>query len=754
VNVDHFVKENGEHFFKATFNRDLTGITVEGDSVQSRRVRYMEVNLDVGKNDLRIASVYSTKLNQREEYRNWWNALTTEWRKALASKVVICDSINLSDIVYIGDSLILVSSMSAGTGSDSVHAFELDVPQSKTITSEMDVDTIYIDTKKVYTPISGILKLRELKLAGNSSIRSLNPVSEMSELINLDISNTLVIDLFPLRNLNQLKTLDISNTPVEDISPIRYNTSIEELNCSYTLIRDLSEIEGLYNLHQLDCSGNRISDFQFLLPMSKMQNLNCSETQLYELEIIGNLSEIEKLNISGTQVRKLEAISNLKKINYLNCENTTIQSLKPVSDCISLEVLKISYTWIEDITPLTGMKNLMRIYWDGENNMGAEKKKAAAINFMKVNPGTLVIFESEDLLNRWAVLEPAWKEIVKNATGLGDSPSKEELHSLLQIEEINIKDKKVTTIQPLSNLYNLKKVNISGVIVEDYAPIADALEVEELDLSGTSISNLEVLLNLDKLEILNIENTSIADLSPLYEKDNLKIVFADNSQIDDDEAFGLKAENPNCIVVYKTSQMNQWWQELPMAWKDFFSASFKLNSPPTKEQLHKILMRDELEIINKSNLNTLNPLEVMKGLTTLKLVELAINDIHVLSSLSKLESLECSQMPISDLTPLTSLSNLKYLNIKNTSVADLKPISSLNSMSELKISGTQVRSLKPLSSLVKLEKIELNNTQVKSVKPLMNLEQLTSVECYNTRITAKNIERFKENNPDCKVVYY
>ncbi len=109
VDVSHFITDQGDHYFKVTFNRDLNGITVDGDTVNSRRPRYMEVNLDVGKNDLRIASIYSTKLNQREEIRNWWNGLPASWRNALASDIMVFDTIKLAEVVFIGDSLILVS---------------------------------------------------------------------------------------------------------------------------------------------------------------------------------------------------------------------------------------------------------------------------------------------------------------------------------------------------------------------------------------------------------------------------------------------------------------------------------------------------------------------------------------------------------------------------------------------------------------------------------------------------------------------
>ncbi len=756
VDVNHFVTEQGDHFFTATFNRDLKGITVDGDTVSSRLVRYMEVNLDVGKNDLRIASIYSTKLNQREEMRNWWNGLPSEWRIALASDIMICDTIKLAEVVFIGDSLILVSKLqeTKETEPDTTSQYVLDIPDDKEIFSGADLDSVPINTQKIYTPLSGLLKQKELDLSGNQSIRNLAPINELTELDELDISNTLVTDLFPLRNLNKLKTLDISNTPVDDISAIRYNTSIEQLNCSYTLIQDLDELEGLYNLTYLDCSGNRISDFLFLEELPELQHLNCSETQLIGVAGFNKLSNLEYIKISGTRVGSLDSLRTLKKVNYLNCENTSIKSVEPIADLDSLKVLKISHTGIEDITPLAELPLLKRIYWDGNDAISAEDKRDAAISFMKDNPETLVIFESDALSNGWNQLEEPWKMKLKEVAGLGDSPTKEELHGLLKIEELDLTNVPITTLNPVRHLYNLRSLNISGVQVEEYSPLEDALELEVLNVSGTSINDLEALKTLSKLETLNIENTNVSSLDPLEGQKQLEFIYADSSKITDNEAFSFSTKTPDCVVVYKSDEMKQWWDGLPESWKDYFSASFKLSSPPSTEQLHKILLLDELKIVDQSKIESLDPIKILKGLKSISLKNVAVSDIGVLSALTNLRSVECVQMPLNNLTPLAGLNNIEELNIENTRVEDLKPISMLIKVKDLKISGTAIKSLKPLSSFSNLEQIELNNTQVKTIKPLIGLPQLESVECYNTRVTQKDIDRFKTNKPNCKVVYY
>ncbi|MBO7084219.1 MAG: hypothetical protein J6W30_10285, partial [Bacteroidales bacterium] len=61
--VANLTKENGETYFKVTMNRKLEGLTVTNDTVNEVKIRYMEINFDPKNNDLKIASIYTTKVN-------------------------------------------------------------------------------------------------------------------------------------------------------------------------------------------------------------------------------------------------------------------------------------------------------------------------------------------------------------------------------------------------------------------------------------------------------------------------------------------------------------------------------------------------------------------------------------------------------------------------------------------------------------------------------------------------------------------
>ena len=49
--------------------RTLAGHNIVGDTVNNSCKRFMEVNIDPAKKDLKIASMYTTKPNETEELR-------------------------------------------------------------------------------------------------------------------------------------------------------------------------------------------------------------------------------------------------------------------------------------------------------------------------------------------------------------------------------------------------------------------------------------------------------------------------------------------------------------------------------------------------------------------------------------------------------------------------------------------------------------------------------------------------------------
>jgi Leucine-rich repeat (LRR) protein len=754
ADITHFVNEQNKHYFKVTFNRSLNGISVTGDSVSNRKVRYIEVNLDINASTLKIASIYTTKLDEKEETKVWWNNLALNWKEILGKNVFVSDSIELSNVTFFSDSLVVVSQnpYSELTLPDSTVNYQIILPEDKKpdSTALVSSDTFYISTEPIYTKLRGILKQQKIDVSNNHEIKNLSPLTELTELREINCSNTLVTDLFPIRNLNHLEILNCSETPVDDIQPLYYSTTLKDLNCGYTLISDLSPIGGLVNLENLKCDGIKITSLDFITQMKNLKSLDCSNTRIYDMNPLTGLIAIESLDISGTSVINLNTVAGLINLTYLNCENTAVSSLDSLIELPKLEILRISNTGVTSLEILKEADSLKRIYCDN-----TEIPKDEAIQFMRDNPECLVIFESEDLFLGWKTLENPWKEIVKKNAQISEEPTQEELHQVLTTVMLDISgNKEITTLNPVKRLFNLTVLNVSSTNLKDFTPISEVMELEDLNISNNTLSSIDFLSNSKSLRILNIENTQVASLTPLEKLSNLKTIYADNTGINDTKAFQFREKNQGCIVVYKTKELEGWWKNLSKTWKNLFSSQFKIDSPPTKEQLHQILFLDSLTIKDNNQIDDLGPLTMIKGLKNLSMAGTQVSNLQPLAQLTDLEVLQCNQSPVSDLTPLSGLNKLLKLDVENTPVEDLEPIAVLLDLRSLNASGTQIKSIDPVESLIKLEDIKLNNTLIKSLKPLLELPRLKSLECYNTKITSKTVDKFKEAKRGCKVVYY
>ena len=85
----------GQIYFKVTLNRNLKGITVEGDSVENNQLRYIEINLNAEENSLKIASIYTDKPNEDIEIQYWWNHLSPAWKDYFGKSIRVYDSLPL-----------------------------------------------------------------------------------------------------------------------------------------------------------------------------------------------------------------------------------------------------------------------------------------------------------------------------------------------------------------------------------------------------------------------------------------------------------------------------------------------------------------------------------------------------------------------------------------------------------------------------------------------------------------------------------
>ncbi len=692
--ISYYVAEGGRVFFRVTANRNLQGITITGDTVNASQARYIEVNLDPSARGLKIASIYTTKLSEREELTSWWSGVPDVWRTYFKERL-------------------------GASATDSAN----------------------------YRMLREIVRFTEVDVTSYSSIWDLSPLSKLVDLKYIDVSGTRVTDLVPLRNLTKLEVLNCSRTNVVDLQPLRYATSLRELICEETSVRDLSLLPGFPKLEKLYCSGSPV---RTLATIAGLKDLRCASTPIANLAPLAGMTALVSLDCSQTSVSDLQPLASSTQLRVVNIEGTAVSDLSPLQQLANLQVLLCNNTPVKELGALSGLSALEKVYCDNTAVTPAE-----ASRFMAANPQTLVIFESGQLQTWWNNLDPEWKRIFATYIQAEGEVTKETLAQVANLTEIDVQgNKSITTLKPLTKLTVLQTLNVAQTGISNLYPLRELLNLENLNCSNTAIDSLGALSNARNLRVLNLDNTRVSSLLPLRELSGIQRLSCEQTPLPDIAIRRFIEEHPETVVIYKSSKLSLWWNALPAAWKSLLKEQVAMDDIPNREQLHEIAFTKSLTIPENSSINSLEPLSEFVRLTELAFSNTPISSLEPLRPLTTLRALICSRSPIRSLEPLSRLTSLTYLNFQNTPIEELDPLENSIGLETIKCSGTQVDDLRPLSALINLKRLECFNTDVKKLKPLKGLYQLEELHCYNTRISERRLNKFKSWHPDCKIVFY
>ncbi len=680
-------------FYKVTLTRNLKGTTVDGKAVNKTIPRNIEINYNEKDQDLKIVSIYTNLFNEKEALLNWWNGLSYEWKGIFIRKLNLPDSVSLNDI--------------------------------RTITA-----------------------IENLDVSGNEFIQSIEPVAQLLDLKDLNLSNTNISDLSPIRNLTNLLDLNLSASKVEELSALRYSSNLKELDISHTIIDSITVVEKLANLQVLNLSGTNVVDFDPLKFLTSLQYLNLESTAFTDLHKIDSLKALTELHLGKTLIQNLTPITNLSNLNVLDLDSTRITEISALSSLKQLKVLSINNTAIADLDPLQELVNLEKIYCDhtGINQSVAGK-------FMATHPKTLVIFDSEDLKGWWDNLEPVWKDVLSRRARVGLNPTKEELAKVTNLDSVSLSNYvSIKDLEPLRKLQKLKTVIVNRTGITDLSPLQDHSDIQFLDISDTKVQDLSPLRNFAKLKILRADQTGIQNIDTIATIKSLQRLYVDQSNIEDAQAREFLVANPTCLVVYKTTALDMWWSELSEDWKQVFQMQLKVETKPTRENAHKLILLESIQF-GDVQVNDLSPLNQFVRLKELRFSGTAVTDLAPLVNFKTLRILHINDNPIRNTEPIRQLAELEDLDISNTPINELEDVSSLKNLKKLNCAGTQVKKLNELEGLKSLEFFDCSNTDVKNLDAISGLP-LKTLKCYNSKVSKTELKKFQKNNPDCNVIYY
>lgn len=725
--------------FKVEMIRHLHGININNDTVDNLKQRFVEINVDPKNNGLKIASIYTTRLDEVEEMCVWWNSLTPVWRTVLARDITVNDSIPLRTVTNM-------------TKTSFMADYPVKMVQGNdTIISEWREGLFKTDMTEIFNRLRTICQTRFLNLQGNKGIDDLAPLLEFSELTSLNMSGTSVHDLSPLRNSNKLKTLNASNTNITDLSPLRYCNSLQDIDVSSTQIKDLDVLYMLNNVEKLNISNTRVNDISPVAACSDMTHLIFKSGNLTNITPIKDLEKLLSLDISDSRISDISILGNITKLQSLNISGTQVTDISILSRMESLKELYCSNTGIRNIQPLTGLRKLSRIYCDNTAVTATE-----ASNFAKENSRTLIIYDTDALNDWWQELPIYWKSIFSQQVSIGSDPTTEELHAIINMKSLDLHDNTyIQNLQPVSRLTALETLNISNTEIIRLDPLYGMTSLQSLNLENTYISSLKPLEVSNSLRVLNISNSQVEDLDPLENINTLEIIIATNSLITSDDVMRLKEKHPNVTVIYQTQKLETWWANLDTTWKAIMKEHVPIRGiNPSEFELQRMVDLRKIEIKTEEPIMNLEPIANFEWIEILNVANQGINDLKPLSKMKHLKELYVQDNPITDFTPIQSIYSIEVLNISNTNISDLNIVAELRNLRILNAGGTAIKSLKPLATLTVLEELIVNNTPLKSLIPVDKMMSLKTLKIYNTKIAKRAVEDLQKKRFDLNIIYY
>ncbi|TAH21617.1 MAG: hypothetical protein EAZ08_02615 [Cytophagales bacterium] len=693
--ITHFLTPEKQVVFKVTMNRSLRSKTIDGDSLKNNQVRYVEINLNQAQKELKIASIYTSKVNEEEELKSWWATLSEDWKSIFGTYVSLPDTVSMAHI-------------------------------------------------------KNILTLERIDISNYRTVSDLEPLNRLTKLKEVNIAGTQASNLLPLRNLANLEILNCSGTEINSLEALKYAINLKEIYCQNTQITNLEPLRNLSKLDKLYFFNTPVNSLEPIANLIALRELRGEKTKISDLQPISELKNLNFLDIPNTAVKDLSPLANLTQLERLDFSNTAVANLNGLQGLKKLKLVTFNSSPVDNLSPLNGLTTIEKIYCDQ-----SKITKEIARKFMASNPSTLVIFDSETLSNWWNMMNGEWKLAFGKYVKYMGLPSKDQLQQMANLTEINISNNSnINTLEPLKEVTNLKKLFCNNTSITDFTPLKDLIDLQVLEANNTKASNLKPLANLTNLEKLSVENSGITNLQGLEKLQALKTLYCDKNTLAYDQVDALNKSLPSCLVIHQSEVLRLWWQNLPDAWKQVFGQHIKVDNTPSREQTHQVATLEVLKIDNNNNIKDIEPVRQLRRLKELSFSNTLVSNIAPITALKKLERLDFSRNPIGDIAALTDMISLKYLAFENTPANQLISVGKLINLEEIKFSGTQIGDLEALKGLTNLRVIEFFSTKVSNLKDIQELPKLKTVKCYNTKVWKSRAKTFQEKRPEVELIFY
>ena len=262
--------------------------------------------------------------------------------------------------------------------------------------------------------------------------------------------------------------------------------------------------------------------------------------------------------------------------------------------------------------------------------------------------------------------------IVADDAGISDLRG---IEAATQLERIEFRRNSISDLSPLRGLTQLNNIKLRGNRITDLSPLVGLINVDWLGLEENAITDLSPLKGLIKLNGIGISGNPVSDVSPLAGLISLERIDAWRTPISD-------------FSPLASVRRLQW-----------------------------------IEFGDDRSISALPSLKGLKSLKRLEINNCNISDISGLAELTQLERLELVNNQISDISPLANLKSLEHLNLDANIILDVSSLAKLTRLELLYLENNKISDVSPLAGLTNLERLDLRNNAISDFSPLKRLTE-------------------------------
>jgi internalin A len=400
-----------------------------------------------------------------------------------------------------------------------------------------------------------------------NQIQDISPLSGLTQLKSLDLSNNQITDISALSGLTALEILTLYNNQITDISALSGLSNLMSLDMERNQITDITPLSGLTNLKSLVLNSNRIRGTSVLSTLTGLESLSLSRVGLATIPALTDLPNLKFLDLVGNQITDISGLSGMPAIETVTLFGNRITSIPALTDVPNLQALGLGINQITDITGLSGLTSLEivdltnnritaigaltdlpnLIYMDLQNNQITDISGLAGLPnliFVLLNRNRVETLNALSDLPKLRFMELDSNQITDIA-GLSGLPS---------LETVDLSYNQIEAIPALSDLPNLRSMDLRNNLITDISGLSGLVGLMVLDLANNDIEDVAVLAGLTNLKSLNLSNNFIEDISALITLHDMDLLDLLYNPLDEDAYVynlpAIEANNPGVEISY------------------------------------------------------------------------------------------------------------------------------------------------------------------------------------------------------------